>query len=185
MQNLENKIMNNRPEFDHDEPGDGHFERFTEKLRSANMERRFYIPYYLKIAVVLLFVSISSIAIYELIRPAQWGAGGYTIGRLSPEYREVEDFFIHTINTKYDMLESLNNEDNEQTKMIRDELKEMDVVFQNLSKELQHDPNNERLINAMIQHYQMKLEILNSIISQLEEIKQITSKNNKHENKEI
>lgn len=185
MQNLENKIMNNRPEFDHNEPGDGHFERFRMKLQHANLGKRFHIPYYLRIAAVLLFVSISSIAIYEYIRPSQESAKGYTIGQISPEYREVEDFFIHTINTKYNVLESLNKGDNEQTKMIRDELKEMDIVFQNLSKELQHEPTNERLINAMIQHYQMKLEILNSIIDQLEEIKQITSKNNSYENKEI
>ena len=185
MQNLENKIMNNRSEFDYDEPGEGHFDRFTQKLQTVFPGKRFYIPYYLRIAAVLLFVSLTSIVIYEYIRPSQWGAGDYTIGKISPEYREVEDFFIHTINSKYDMLENLNTGNNEQTKMIRDELKEMDVVFKNLSKELQNEPNNDRLINAMIQHYQMKLEILNSIIVQLEEIKQITSKNNKNENKEI
>jgi hypothetical protein len=184
MQNLEHKILNNRQEFDHAEPASGHFGRFTEKLRRANMGKRFPIPYYLRVAAVLLFVSLSSIVIYELIRPSQWNTT-YTIGRLSPEYREVEDFFIYTINSKYDILESLYNGESEQAKVIRNELKEMDIMFKNLSKELENDPNNERLINAMIQHYQMKLDILNSIISQLEDIKKITSKNNKYENKEI
>jgi len=69
--------------------------------------------------------------------------------------------------------------------MILKELKEMDEVLHSLSEELKNDPNNDRLINAMIQHYQVKLEIMNAIIAQLEEIKQITSKTNKHEGKEI
>lgn len=185
MKNLEHKILNNRQEFDHAEPASGHFERFTEKLRRTSMAKRFPVPYYLRVAAVLLFVSLSSIIVYELIRPSQWNKGTYTIGRISPEYREVEDFFIHTINSKYDILESLYNGESEQAKVIRNELKEMDIIFQNLSNELENDPNNDRLINAMIQHYQMKLEILNSIITQLENIKQITSKNNKYENKEI
>ncbi|KPK80978.1 MAG: hypothetical protein AMS27_15915 [Bacteroides sp. SM23_62_1] len=185
MENLENKIMKNRPEFDFHEPGEGHFDRFARKLRYNAPERRFNIPYYLKIAAVILFVSISSILTYEYIRPANRSSYQYTFGMLSPEYREVEDFFIHTINTRYDRLEDLNTGDAEQKEMILKELKEMDEVLHSLSEELKNDPNNDRLINAMIQHYQVKLEIMNAIIAQLEEIKQITSKTNKHEGKEI
>lgn len=185
MQNLKQKIMNNRQEFDYAEPGNGHFERFAEKLHRTNIGKRFSIPYYLKIAVVLILVSISSILVYEYIRPVNQNTYEYTFGKISPEYREVEDFFIHTINTRYEKLDNLNVGDAEQKEMIKKELKEMDNILENLSRELKNEPNNEKLINAMIQHYQMKLEIMNSIINQLEEIKQITSKNNKYENKEI
>jgi len=185
MQNLRHKIINNRQEFDHAEPGNGHFERFAEKLRRANIGKRFSIPYYLKIAVVLILVSISSILIYEYIKPANQNTYEYTFGKISPEYREVEDFFIHTINTRYETLENLNIGDAEQKEMIKKELKEMDKILESLFRELNNEPNNEKLINAMIQHYQMKLEIMNSIIGQLKEIKQITSKNNKNEEKEI
>ena len=185
MQKLKQIIMNNRREFDHEEPDAGHFERFAIKIRKAKIGQRIGIPYYLKIAAVLVFVSISSILVYEFIKPANWNPNEYTFGKLSPEYREVEDFFIHSINSRYDMLENLNTGDAVQKEMIIKELKDMDDILKSLSKELKNDPNNDKLVNAMIQHYQMKLEIMNSIISQLEEIKQITSKNNKNEGKEI
>jgi len=185
MQNLKQKIMNNRQEFDHAEPGNGHFERFAEKLHRATISKRFSIPYYLKIAVLLILVSISSILIYEYIRLENQSTYEYTFGKISPEYREVEDFFIHNINAKYEKLENLNTGDADQKEMIKKELKEMDQILKSLSRELNNEPNNEKLINAMIQHYQMKLEIMNSIIGQLEEIKQIKLKNNENEEKEI
>ena len=185
MQNLENKIINNRKEFDSEEPGDGHFERFAEKFRRAKTGKRIRISYYLRIAAVLLFVSMTSILVYELINTVNRNTYEYTFGKLSTEYREIEDFFIHNIHSGYNRLESLNIGDEDQKETIIEELKEMDDVLKGLSRELNNDPNNERLINAIIQHYQLKVEIMNSIIGQLEEIRQITLNNNKNENKEI
>jgi hypothetical protein len=185
MENLENKILRNRPEFDNSEPGDGHFDRFIQKLEQINQSRKFSIPYYIKVAVVLLLVSISSIVVYEVVIHPRFERDKYTFGKLSPEYREVEDYFIRSINVKYNNLQNLDMEGKVQKEMILKELKEMDEIYQSLSKELENDPNNERLINAMIQHYQLKLEILNDLTNQLEIIKNNISKTNQNGNKDI
>jgi hypothetical protein len=185
MENLENKIIRNRAAFDNAEPGDGHYDRFIQKLGQISQARRSSIPYYIKVAVVLLLVSISSIMVYEMIIQPRFERNMYSFGKLSPEYREVEDYFIRSINIKYNNIQNLDLDDKVQKDMILKELKEMDKVYQSLSKELENDPNNERLINAMIQHYQLKLDILNDITNQLEIIKNAISNNKQNENKDL
>ena len=185
MENLENKIIRNRPAFDNAEPPDGHFDRFTQKLGQIRQTRRYSVPYYLKVAVVLILVSFSSILVYELAVNRRFEKNIYSFGRLSPEYREVEDYFIRTINIKYNNLQNLDLTDKGQKDMILKELKEMDKIYRSLSKELENDPNNERIINAMIKHYQLKLEILNDLTDQLLIIKKSISNNNQNENKDI
>lgn len=185
MESLEKKITENQLIFDDSEPGEGHFDRFIQKLDKISPVRKFTVPYYLKVAAVLLLVSFSSILIYEKVVSPRFEKNKYSFGKLSPEYREVEDYFMHIINVKYNQLQDLDIDDKYQKDMIMKELNEMDKIYQSLSKELQRDPYNERLINAMIQHYQLKLEIINGITKQLEIIKNSASNNNQDENTEI
>ena len=185
MENLENKIINNRTAFNSAEPADGHFDRFMKKLDRLGRLRKYSLPYYLKVAGLLVFVSISSILIYQLAVNRYYERNIYSFGKLSPEYREVEDYFIHTINTKYNDLQKIDLKDRTQKEMVIKEMKELDKVYRNLSKELKNDPNNERLINAMIKHYQLKLDILNEMTDQLMKIKNNISNNNQNESKDI
>ena len=59
----------------------------------------------------------------------------------------------------------------------------MDSLFVNLQQEYKANPNDERIINAMIEYYQTKLEIVNTIKTDLENVKIL--KNKKHENTEM
>jgi hypothetical protein len=185
MENLENKIIGNRQAFDNAEPANGHLDRFARKLEKLRQPRIYTLSYYLKVAGVLLLVSISSIIIYQITLNRYYEKNIYSFGRLSPEYREVEDYFIHTINTRYNDFQKLDLQDKKQKEMMVKELREMDKIYKSLSKELKNDPNNERLINAMIKHYQLKLDILNDMTDQLMKIKNSISNNNQNENKGI
>jgi uncharacterized protein (DUF305 family) len=69
--------------------------------------------------------------------------------------------------------------------MLMIELEEMDRLFHSLQKDFQSNPTDQRVINAMISHYQLKLDIMSQIISQLEEVNQINNKYKKDEGKEI
>jgi hypothetical protein len=59
------------------------------------------------------------------------------------------------------------------------EMKSMDSVYVSLQKELKANPNDERIINAMIEHYQTKLEVMTYIVNQLQ-----TIRNNNHNTNE-
>jgi len=47
----------------------------------------------------------------------------------------------------------------------------MDSVYVQLQKELKANPNDERIINAMIEHYQTKMEVMTFIINQLKALR--------------
>jgi uncharacterized protein (DUF305 family) len=47
----------------------------------------------------------------------------------------------------------------------------MDSVYVQLQKELKANPDDERIINAMIEHYQTKVDVMNYILDQLRTIR--------------
>jgi len=55
--------------------------------------------------------------------------------------------------------------------MLVKEMKSMDSVYVQLQKELKANPNDERIINAMIEHYQTKVEVMSYIVNQLKAIR--------------
>ena len=65
--------------------------------------------------------------------------------------------------------------------MLDEELKEFDSTFKNLQEELKANPDDERVINAMIEFYQSKLNVITIIIENIKEVKRI--KNEKYETK--
>jgi hypothetical protein len=73
----------------------------------------------------------------------------------------------------------------EQKIMLKKEMESMDSVYIQLQKELKANPNDERIINAMIEHYQTKLEVMSFIVNQLKAIRNENQNSVKHENTSI
>ena len=58
----------------------------------------------------------------------------------------------------------------------------MDSIYDNLQKELGANPNNERVIQAMIRHYQTKLKIMSDILDRLQGIQKLNNSQLKNQN---
>jgi hypothetical protein len=103
-----------------------------------------------------------------------------TLASVSPEYQEVEFYYTNAINVGLNQWETLNNEgfiSDEEQKMMDAELVEFEERFKNLQQDLAANPNDERVINAMLEYYQAKLSVINMIVNKLEEVKQTNSEN--------
>jgi len=179
MKNIEDIIRENKGQFDLNEPIDGHLERFDWKLDKrlhSRMTRRSIVPYLLKAAVVTLLVTLSSLWAWDqFIRTDN---NGMALGDVSPQYREVENYYVHQVNLMEGELQNVDFGNNpEQKEMLQKELKGMDSTYVQLQKELKANPQDERIINAMIEHYQTKIEVLSYIVDQLKAIR------NENENK--
>jgi hypothetical protein len=172
MKTIEDIIRKNRDLFEDKEPSEGHFDRFSVKLeiRCQARTRRSIVPYLLKAAVVTLLVTLSSLWTWDhFIRP---GSSRMTLGQVSPQYREVENYYIHQVNLmEGEIVNTELNSNPEQKEMLVKEMKSMDSVYVSLQKELKANPNDERIINAMIEHYQTKLEVMTYIVNQLQAIR--------------
>jgi hypothetical protein len=173
MKNIEEIIRNNRDFFEDKEPSDGHLERFNRKLEircHSLAVKRSIVPYLLRAAVVTLLVTLSSLYTWDhFIRP---GSSRMTLGQVSPQYKEVENYYVHQVNLMEGEIVNTNLQNNpEQKEMLLNEMKSMDSTYVSLQKELKANPNDERIINAMIEHYQTKLEVMTYIVNQLKTIR--------------
>jgi hypothetical protein len=185
MKTIEEIIRENKDFFEDAEPSTGHFERFNRKLEiifQAKTPKRSIVPYLLRAAVVTLLITLSSLWTWDhFIRP---GRTRMSLGQVSPQYKEVENYYIHQVNMMEGEIVNVDLKNNpEQKQMLINEMKSMDSVYVSLQKELKANPNDERIINAMIEHYQTKLEVLNYIISQLKEIR--NENQNKNEDEKV
>jgi hypothetical protein len=185
MKTIEDIIRNNRDLFEDREPSEGHLDRFSVKLEIRHQKmanRRSIVPYLLRAAVVTLLVTLSSLWTWDhFIRPA---SDKMTLGQVSPQYKEVENYYIHQVGLMEGEIVNLDQSQNqEQKEMLMKEMKSMDSTYVSLQKELKANPNDERIINAMIEHYQTKLEVMTYIVNQL---KGIRNENlNKKENEKV
>jgi hypothetical protein len=173
MKTIDEIIRSNRDFFEEAEPSKGHFERFSRKLEvrfGTGTVKRSILPYILKAAVVTLLVTLSSLWTWDnFIRPNR---NRMTLGDVSPQYREVENYYIHQVNLMEDELGTVTlASDPEHNVMLRKEMKSMDSVYVQLQKDLKANPDDERIINAMIEHYQTKVEVISFILNQLKEIR--------------
>jgi cytochrome c-type biogenesis protein CcmH/NrfG len=174
MKTIEETVRRNRDLFEAGEPSEGHFERFSRKLEmrfgAVTPVKRSIVPYLLKAAVVTLLVTLSSLYTWDnFIRPE---SKRMALGDVSPEYREVENYYIHQVNLMENQISSVEFiSDKEHKDVLMNEIESMDSVYVQLQKELKANPNDERIINAMIEHYQTKLEVMTFIINQLKAIR--------------
>ncbi|MGB8358504.1 MAG: hypothetical protein WCD55_07795 [Bacteroidales bacterium] len=183
MNRLEEIIRKGRSEFDDREPSDGHFERFSFKLATrlhAGKTKRSILPYLLKAAVVTLLVTLSSLWSFEhFIKPSLKKT--MTLSEVSPEYREVEKYYVREVNFMENEFTSIDFNNPEQKEIMMKELASMDSVYVELQKELKANPNDQRIVDAMIKHYQSKIEVMSYLLDQLKQIKAETENPSSHE----
>ena len=185
MKSIEDIIRNNKDFFEDAEPSDGHMERFNRKLEMrfpVNTIKRSIVPYLLKAAVVTLLITLSSLWTWDhFIRT---GSSRTTLGQVSPQYKEVENYYVHQVNLMEGEIVNVDLKNNPTQKtMLMKEMKSMDSTYVSLQKELKANPNDERIINAMIEHYQTKLEVMSYIVNQLKTIR--NDNQNKKENEKV
>jgi hypothetical protein len=183
MDELDKIIIENRHDFE-EEPQDGHFERFAERLRMAESKRKsIQLTPFLKVAAVLVIILLSA-NLYVFLRNPKTMVKE-TVASKS-DLGEASFYYTNSINNGIRDLEKMANEgigSQKELAQIKHELSEMDSLFVNLQAEYKANPNDERIINAMIEYYQTKLDIVNTIKTDLENVKHLKRKN--HENPEI
>jgi hypothetical protein len=102
-----------------------------------------------------------------------------TLGSISEEYREVEFYYTNAIQMGMSQWEKLSDEGlvtEAEQKMMQEEQQDFDQMYKQLQEDLKANPNDERVINAMIEYYQARMNVITIIINKLEEVKQLKNK---------
>ena len=186
--NIEEIILNNLKDLNDYEPMDGHFERFQAKLNKQNKRKLITFNLIWKVAAAVVFVLLAVNQANIYFSPEKQNENlainnsEFTLSTVSPEYKEVEFYYTNAISVGLNQWNNLKTDgfisETEQD-LMNSELTEFEERFKNLQTDLAANPNDERVINAMLEYYQAKLEIINMIVNKLQEVKQ--QKNRSHE----
>ncbi len=179
------KIFQDHREAFEEEPVAGHFQRFETKLdqyHALQKPKGNRWPF-LKIASVLIIFLLSA-NLFLYLLPSK--SGKVTKGFANKEMNETARFYNVRIHSGILQLKSMADKgigSNQELVQVEKELAEMDQLYDDLRKEYRENPDDERVVNAMIAYYQTKLDIIEKIKSDLQNVQ--TIKNNKNENKEL
>ena len=175
---LERLIINNRRSIQDEEPLEGHFERFEARLqKAAKPTLKVNFRPVLKIAAIVVFALLAVNQGRIWLTPEKKET--LSLGSISEEYREVEFYYTNAIQVGMNQWEKLSAEgfiSVTEQEMMQTEQQEFDQMYQKLQKELEANPNDERVINAMLEYYQARMNIINLIINKLQEVKQQKNK---------
>ena len=179
MDKLTEFIRDNREAFDLEDPNTGHEKRFLARLRAQQDEQSGgsasstpWKPF--------LMIAASIVLMFVLVIGSGSGAER-DLASVSPELANTQDFFTTAISAE---LEKLNSEDSPEFQdLIVDALFQINLLeqeYQQLKIDLQESGNDKRVIHAMISNFQNRIDILQMVTEQIDEIKQAKDQDNEN-----
>lgn len=157
MSNLEDIIKNNAESFNRSEPSENHFAKMQEKIDALNAKntkrKSFNINTFLRYASVFILL-ITSAYFAVTISNAKAGCN-------IANYQETQNYYNVMINNHLAELQTSNIEASE-LELIRREISEIENQF-NSAEDICENPDNEQVINSIVQNYKLKVKVINKI----------------------
>jgi len=175
--NLEHKFKSLENKFDTEEPRIGHFDRFEAKLHQIESKKpkvRYQLASFIAVAA-------SVVLIFGIWLGATFSNKGMELATVSTEMKDTQNYFVTTIEKELTLIEKERNSDTEQ--LIDDalaQLKKLEQQYHLLTLELKESTEDKRIIYAMISNYQQRITILQSLLIQIEDVKQLKTQENEN-----
>ncbi len=172
--NLEQRFNELKDQFDFEEPSIGHFNRFEARLAETGNKGKAlqWNPKTWK----WLAMAASFALLITLFIGVPKTESGMQLAEISPEMEETQSFFVTTIQNE---LESIDAQRTEENKDIIDSalahLKILEEEYNQLTIELENSDQDKRVIFAMINNFQQRIEVLQTLLQQLDEINTLKS----------
>lgn len=171
MKPLDDYIRSHLDQFNSLEPQDDHYNRFSRKLDRLHASRRSgpWITL-LKIAAVLVIGSVISYAALREFGFLGSDSRDLPAALSDPELSEAVDFYASQLDISYNKIKNLRfNDDPNEKKQVLHELTEMDKQVQAMEQDLKQNPDDERVVHAIINFYQIKIEMMDVIIARAQQ----------------
>jgi hypothetical protein len=166
---LEEFVRGQRQEFDTYEPDSALWEKIEKKL---NKGRRVKLPYYLSRAAAVAAIFALSFLVQQ-----------YFYARRNkmpeiPELKEAEMYYSGLIDARLQEIKPKLAEYPEIEQEMESDLSELDSVYSSLKNDLKDNVANQEVIEAMIENYRMRIDILEEMLHFLDK----TNNENNNEN---
>ena len=164
---LEEFIKANRESFDLHEPDPSLWLRISPENQKLDKQKRRMIWLRYAAAIAIIFAGFSAGTYYL----RHGSAGDKSLqSELAREIYETENYYNQLVTEKYKELKAYLVNDQETHEMLLSDMEELDQIYNDLKKDLNDDVSNPEVIEAMIQNYRIKLDILEDLLSQLKKM---------------
>lgn len=179
--NLNSLFENLKNDFDTEMPKSGHKQRFLNKLNKQgksnvikmNPIRSFWRP--------IIGIAASVVLLIYVFIGFQKVENTKDLANVSPEMANTQSFFSNVIAEE---LDKLNAETSPEAQiLIQDAMNQMKILeneYEKLKLKLSESGEDQRVIFAMISNFQSRIEVLQNVLDQIEQVKQL--KNYNYEN---
>lgn len=168
MDKLEKFVTNHRKEFDIYEPSEG----LWKKINAPKVTQISNYTWLWKAAAIILIFGASFWAQNHLKNQKQMmsmKSNKPNPELVIPELAEANKYYTGLIQTKLNEVQRALISYPELKKDMRREMAELDSVYQSLKNDLKDNISNPEIIDAMIQNYRLKLNLLEQIQTELQE----------------
>jgi|GEM_PF-280496 len=181
--NIEEMIDGLKGSFDFLEPQEGHQLRFQAKLEDQTqvvytIRKRVNWWRPLAIAASIALIGVLGIGLVNL----QTGSSVENqVAEIAPELPETRLHFANLVENQLNSFEQYRNEDTE--KLVQDAMQQMSRLesdYLRLEQELISGGNKEVIMQAMIQNFQSRMDILNSYMTKIKMIDQFKTNNDEN-----
>ena len=151
-------------EFDFHEPRAGHMERFEKRLSGKKQQNKLSWKWIGAAASVVLLIGFMLGSISK--------SNPMTLSSVSPKMQEVENYFVNTINVEIKEIEKERSLETEKViENALDQIEELEDNYKIFVRELGQSGDQSKIISEMIKNYQKRLDILQTLLEQIEQIK--------------
>ena len=178
---IENLFRELKGSFDKEEPTVGHGQRFLAKLETTSAEakrgKRTGI-WWKSLSIAATVILLCTIG-FNLFNPSP--SVQQQVSKISPEITNTEYYFASLIEEQVKKMQSENAPATQ--KLIADtmtQLRTLDNDYKEMVQDLLNGGNSKLILSAMITNFQTRIDLLNEVLEQIEEIKIL--KNYKDEN---
>jgi hypothetical protein len=172
---LEDFMRANREEFDDMEPSADLWSRIEKQLplqEGAQQKKReaktFSLGFVLRVAATVIVIMGVSFLLF--LRSQK--SAGIDLAAINPEYAKQQVHYASLVETKRTELKQIAQSDPKLYKEFTDEIANMDSTYKKLNNDLATSPNQELVLQAMIQNLQIQTEVLNRQLSVIEQYNQ-------------
>lgn len=176
LQVLFDKLQN---DLDFAEPANGHQQRFLDILNKSKGVAS--IAPEKKQSWLRILSIAATIAILLSIGIAQFNTSSSIeekVAQISPEASKTQFYFTSLIEEQVKELNSEQSPENE--RIINDamiQLKKLETNYSEMEQDLLNGGNSKLILSAMITNFQTRIELLNEVMTQIENIKNIKNTN--------
>jgi hypothetical protein len=181
MDNLEEFIRNNRENLDKYDPSDRIWKRIKTGLRKENTS----LVMWLLIAAMIVIIIGTAVTFYKLGNTGipNFKEKGFNADLLNnqPLIKETEMYYKSRVNSLYHEATPLLTGHPEIERELKTDMSQLDSICTDIKKDLKDNVANYEVIEALIQNYRIRIQLLEEMLSLLKESDDNSEKNKSHE----